>query len=225
MQAPPTPTKLQPVGAVVVEPLTPQMAYAVHVDDSGLAVPALRVGAWDAGIFGCFSSMVPNCCMVYCVPCISLAQISQRIGMTKYSTVLLTLGVIWMVELVLQVMFLPRYRWAYSWGDLHDDNSNRRVGFITVSSTDDVGYAALLGASLLTQLTTFTGLAIIFVTWTLRSRIRERFEIPGSCVNDCCLSFFCTCCTIAQMATHVKSYKPGSCNFDPLDTLPAYLPN
>ncbi|KAJ0411829.1 hypothetical protein ATCC90586_002982 [Pythium insidiosum] len=225
MQAPATPTKLQPVGSFVVEPVTPQMAYAVHVDGPSLAVPAVREGGWDTGFFGCFSSMVPNCCMVYCLPCVSLAQISQRIGMAKYSTVLLGLGLLWLVELVFQIMFIPQYRWAYSWDDHYYDDYNSRVGYITVSSSDSVGYTALLAASVSTQLMSLTGLVIILVTWSLRGRIRERFQIPGSCVTDCCASFFCTCCAIAQMATHVKSYKPGSCDFGPVDTLPGYLPN
>ncbi|KAJ0408249.1 hypothetical protein P43SY_004407 [Pythium insidiosum] len=58
--------------------------------------------------------------------------------------------------------------------------------------------------------------------WRVRAKIRDRFQIPGSCMGDCFTSMFCTCCALAQMATHVKSYKPGGCDFGPPDTLPAY---
>jgi len=61
---------------------------------------------------------------------------------------------------------------------------------------------------------------ILFVwIWQARKITRERFQIPGGCVRDCCASLFCPCCTLAQMATHIKSYKP---DFGPPDTLPPY---
>lgn len=61
----------------------------------------------------------------------------------------------------------------------------------------------------------------IFV-WQLRWTIRERFNIPGSCCGDCCSATCCNCCALAQVATHVKSYRPGTCDFGAPDTLPSY---
>ncbi|GLE00854.1 hypothetical protein PINS_up009651 [Pythium insidiosum] len=58
--------------------------------------------------------------------------------------------------------------------------------------------------------------------WYLRTSIRKRFQLPGSLVEDVFVSLCCCCCSVAQMATHVKSYKPGSCDFGPPDTLPAF---
>ncbi|DAZ98832.1 TPA: hypothetical protein N0F65_000988 [Lagenidium giganteum] len=65
--------------------------------------------------------------------------------------------------------------------------------------------------------------SIIF-TVQLRGRVRQRFEIPGSQCEDLLLSWCCGCCVMAQMATHVKSYQPGNCNFGPVDSLPPYNP-
>ncbi|KAJ0408234.1 hypothetical protein P43SY_004392 [Pythium insidiosum] len=59
-------------------------------------------------------------------------------------------------------------------------------------------------------------------SWYLRATVRARFQLPGSAVEDVLLSLCCSCCSVAQMATHVKSYKPGSCDFGPPDTLPAF---
>ncbi|KAG6619549.1 PLAC8 family protein [Phytophthora cinnamomi] len=59
--------------------------------------------------------------------------------------------------------------------------------------------------------------------WTARLKTRERFQIPGSCCEDYLAACCCGCCTLAQIATHIKSYKPGSCAFGPQDTLPAYI--
>jgi Cys-rich protein (TIGR01571 family) len=66
----------------------------------------------------------------------------------------------------------------------------------------------------------------LFPFWVchLRGTTRRRFRIPGNCCGDCCESFCCTCCAIAQMATRAGSYKPGSCSFTSLDTLPPYKP-
>jgi Cys-rich protein (TIGR01571 family) len=137
-----------------------------------LAVPApgapqvsIKNGEWEEDLFGCFSSCVPNCCMVTFCPCVSLGQIAARIGVADYITILLI---------------------------------------------------SLIGMC-------FTGSLVIFVlVWYLRSKVRDRFKIPGSCLGDCCTSCCCTCCAVAQMATHVKSYTPGSCSFGPPDVLPAY---
>jgi Cys-rich protein (TIGR01571 family) len=56
----------------------------------------------------------------------------------------------------------------------------------------------------------------------LRWRIRFLFSLPGSPVEDCFYSTFCGWCTIAQMATQVESYVPGSCDFTPRNTLEGY---
>lgn len=42
-----------------------------------------------------------------------------------------------------------------------------------------------------------------------RRRIRQRYNIPAGCCgecDDCCTSFWCTCCAISQMARHTADY-------------------
>ncbi|DBA02730.1 TPA: hypothetical protein N0F65_010658 [Lagenidium giganteum] len=111
--------------------------------------------------------MVPNCCMATCLPCVSMAQISSRMGIATYSQAL---------------MF-----------------------FVSLLST--IAWIATLVSAI--------------AIWYVRFKIRQRFDIPGNCLCDCCATFLCSCCVIAQMATHIKSYKPGTCDFGPVDTLPA----
>ncbi|DAZ97252.1 TPA: hypothetical protein N0F65_010414 [Lagenidium giganteum] len=112
--------------------------------------------------------MVPNCCMVTFVPCVSMAQISSRMGLATYSKALLFYGALWVIS----------------------------GGAVTM--------------------------VFVLAIWHVRGKIRQRFNIPGSCLGDCCATCWCSCCVIAQMATHVKSYKPGTCDFGPVDTLPAF---
>jgi len=56
----------------------------------------------------------------------------------------------------------------------------------------------------------------------LRGQVRAKYQIPGGCCGDCLAACCCPCCTVAQMATHVKSYKPGNCSFGAPDTLPGF---
>lgn len=56
----------------------------------------------------------------------------------------------------------------------------------------------------------------------LRFTMRRLFAIPGEVWADLVLAFVCGPCTIAQMATHVSAYSPGSCDFRPRETLPGY---
>lgn len=60
------------------------------------------------------------------------------------------------------------------------------------------------------------------LVWYLRAETRHKFQIPGNPCGDCCAALCCGCCAVAQVATHVKSYEPGSCSFGPPDTLPAF---
>ncbi|KAG6619535.1 PLAC8 family protein [Phytophthora cinnamomi] len=122
-------------------------------------------GEWDVGLCGCCTDCVPNGFMTACCPCVSMAQISARLGMMEYCCALL-------------------------------------VYLVLFSATGGCGTAVWLCLA--------------------RKETRARYQIPGGCCGDCMASFCCGCCAMAQVATHIKSYKPGSCDFGPQDTLPAY---
>ena len=67
------------------------------------------------------------------------------------------------------------------------------------------------------------GFIIVFIfLFIQRMKFREIFKIPGSMLEDCCFSFWCSCCTLSQMATHVGSYKDGECSFSKPETLAGY---
>lgn len=56
-------------------------------------------------------------------------------------------------------------------------------------------------------LTYCLGLGWIFAMMK-RTEIRERFQIPGSGVGDCCVSYWCPCCAVIQQDNEVKSRLP-----------------
>ncbi|EQC37826.1 hypothetical protein SDRG_04850 [Saprolegnia diclina VS20] len=80
---------------------TPTVKLTTIVPD-GMEVDAnnLVVGQWEAGICGCFTDCVPNCCMAYWCPCVSLAQIGHRIGLGSYMTGLFVFGLVYIVAYI-----------------------------------------------------------------------------------------------------------------------------
>lgn len=159
-------------------------------------------------------------------PCISLAQISGRLGILSFGITLVIYLVIELALTCFQSLALYEFRNSYyssGWGyggyyssSYHyshtygDSYYHSRSVYFTSSANVYSGTSGALNL-----------LVFVFV-WHLRTKTRERFNIPGSCCCDCCASFCCSCCTMAQIATHIKSYKPGNCDFGPCDTLPAY---
>ncbi|KDO19095.1 hypothetical protein SPRG_15574 [Saprolegnia parasitica CBS 223.65] len=177
-------TEYAPVAdAVLVEPT---VAMNVVVVDAGLDANGLVVGRWKADICACFSDMIPNCCMAYWCPCISLAQTLHRVGLFTYTSTLLVFAVLYTAQYLAQLLAIVFGPLAFflSW----------------------IIYA-------------FVVAALMYV----RTRVRAMFAIPGNVCEDCLCAWFCSCCTIAQLATHTDSYTPNACNFGPKDTLAGYV--
>ena len=160
----------------------PEPVYVANVNPAstaGVDHNGLTTGVWSAGLFSCCDSIVPNCCMSFCCPCFSLAQITSRLGLYGFYPTLIFFAILYVVTGVAEsakIIWLGGISW----------------------------------------------MVIFIALFALRSQFRKIFALPGSCCGDCCASFFCSCCTIAQMATHAKSYEKGSCQFGPPATLPGY---
>ncbi|CAK4115505.1 unnamed protein product [Aphanomyces euteiches] len=68
----------------------------------------------------------------------------------------------------------------------------------------------------------FLQVAVFAFLVIVRMRIRRAFRIAGSELEDLVLSFFCSCCVLAQIATHTDSYTANECSFSPKEILPGY---
>ncbi|TYZ63537.1 hypothetical protein PybrP1_010177 [[Pythium] brassicae (nom. inval.)] len=172
----------------------------------------IETGRWAAGLCSCCDNCVPNCMMTMCLPFVSLAQIYSRMGLMPFSAGLLVFFILYAISF--SSNFLPNTTETttvrYSYGGY---TSYQTV----VYSTPNPMVLPLTAAGLAGQL-----VFRLFV-WRARAAIRGRYDIPGSCCGDCCAVYWCSCCAVAQMATHVKSYRPGSCGFGAPATLPAYV--
>ncbi|RLN88110.1 hypothetical protein BBJ28_00015771 [Nothophytophthora sp. Chile5] len=173
------------------------------------------VGSWEVGFFDCFRDLVPNCFMVTFCPCISMAQISAKLGVYSYMNTLMACLVVIVAEYVVFGLAMNTSSTTYAVDTDYDEN-----GYPSYQYTISENYTAVTVYRLIAVI---VRVAFAVFVCHLRMKIRERFQIPGNNYTDCCAAFMCSCCTLAQMATHVKSYKAGSCDFGaPADTLPAY---
>ncbi|KAL3669232.1 hypothetical protein V7S43_005615 [Phytophthora oleae] len=175
----------------------------------------LTRGQWQVGFWDCFSTLMPNCFMVTFCACISVAQISSRLGVTTYSKALIAcLGII-IAEFVISSIASSAVSSSYT-VETEYTNDGRAYTY-TTSSGSGAGVIVYRGVTIMVHV-----LFALFVMH-LRVKTRERFQIPGNSRNDFCAGFCCSCCALAQMATHIKSYTPGSCEFGQVaTTLPPY---
>jgi len=171
----------------------------------------IKVGEWGAGLCDCFNSLVPNClCVTFCA-CVPLAQISHRLGLAQFQTALIAFGVLVGIQYIMQT--LSRNIGVSSSYTYYTDSFGRSVWSL------DYDYTLYYIISLVNFIVM---VVLVAAVMHMRRVTRERFQIGGSTVEDCLYSFFCSCCTIAQIATHIKSYTPGQCDISCPEVLPAY---
>lgn len=147
--------------------------------------------------------------MAWCCPVVSLAQVYARLGLYRYLPALISLSLLYAIGLI---------------GDFIPLGSTEPATYTYDPETGYVVASAAPSASMMLLPITLAVSQSLFrlVVWQARTKVRERFQIPGSCLGDCCASCVFSCCAIAQLATHVKSYTPGSCSFGGPDVLPAF---
>jgi len=169
--------------------------------DSATANSGVKHEMWDVEIFDCFTDLIPNTFTAFCLPFVSLSQIAARIGLLKYPIALMVYGITYLLMSFLWIHFNLATDEGRSWRPSYQ-----------ARPTFGVPQVVNLVASWI----------VVFLIVHLRSQVRKRFRIPGNILEDVFLSACCPFCTIAQMATHTKSYKPGSCDFRAQDIIPAY---
>lgn len=197
------PADSAPMGA-----MPPPGAYRPPTSAYQPAPPAvddnIRVGEWEAELRGCTTHAVPNCLIPMFCPCVSLGQISQRLGIISFAATVSIFALVALTQWVTSLVVIIRLYYVWWLSDWYES------------------YQFTTPYTLLCLLLACADAAVFLAAWHLRTQTHIRFELPGSCCCDFWASLCCTCCSISQMATHVKSYTPNSCGFSPSDTLVAY---
>ncbi|KAG7396878.1 hypothetical protein PHYBOEH_001635 [Phytophthora boehmeriae] len=199
--------------------------YAAHVDNAGNPNQRARSGDWDVGLFGCFNDLVPNCAMVTFLPCVSVAQtaskleimekMSAKFRLTPYWFALVPALLVVVAQYVMLALFINQVAVIFSsdsvvWGYIKYKYNHW--------GENETWYIYLI-------LTGVFYVLFAIIVWQLRAQARDQLGLQGNWFGDCWTSLWCPCCALAQTATQVKSYTPGSCSFGPpaADTLPAYV--
>lgn len=168
---------------------------------------------WASGLCSSFFEHAPNSFMATLCPCVSMAQISSRIRLDSYAKTLVFFGVVAALKLIGVVQTIRNHEHLLVMKDLEwtdeDDHTETPTEFF-------------LAHNRWTILTVIFSILFVVYMCRLRYFVRRRFFIPGSLLGDCGAATFWPCCTIAQMAFHVKSYSPHSCSVGPVDSLPPF---
>ncbi|RQM26067.1 hypothetical protein B5M09_005609 [Aphanomyces astaci] len=203
-----SPMVFQPTMFVPPQPIPYPPNYTQYVTgpaQGAYGIPVVASTMWKSGIFECFQS-TPNgsSLMALFCPCVAVAQIASRLGaFGGYCGVLAVLFVIYCTHHAFAGLAQNEVdNYEQDQGHWTPQNINRLITYATLSSL-----TALLPALFLA---------------VLRTRVRRVHHIQGSECEDFLCSYFCNCCTIAQMATEVQAYTPGECSFGPRSTIPAY---
>lgn len=170
------------------------------------------IGEWDAGFCSCCSVCVPNCLTAWCLPCVSLAQVSSRLGSMTYGRAL-----VFFLSLYVAILAAGVVSNYIIFSHLETVTADGNYTYEEAAGTTKVSAVvyALHGVA------DIAGIILVVSIWSLRSKTRERYQIQGNCCCDCLASIWCQLCVVTQMATHVKSYGSG-CSLGPVDTLPPY---
>ncbi|OWZ20584.1 12-oxophytodienoate reductase [Phytophthora megakarya] len=141
-------------------------------------------------------------------------KISSRLGVTSYSNALIACLAVVITEFVVAGIASNATSNSFT---VETDYTNHGTSYNYSTSGGSAG--------LLIYRTIMIVVHVVFALFVmyLRKKTRDRFQIPGNTRDDFFASLCCSCCVLAQMATHIKSYQPGSCDFGTVaDTLPAY---
>ncbi|KAG8431254.1 hypothetical protein GDO86_019178 [Hymenochirus boettgeri] len=61
------------------------------------------------------------------------------------------------------------------------------------------------------------------ISMAMRASVRERYRIPGSICDDCCMLYWCYSCSWCQMAREIKKRKQPM-TFITAQTTPMVIP-
>lgn len=177
-------------------------------------------GGWSTSLWDCcrHGPCHPVLCNAACCPMILAAQVMTRLQLNPlgdpspsyrrtFGVVLLLVAAYW----ALSVWLAPSNPWNDDNDDEYDDDRNDwdASGRVSVVPSSSSGWRTGL----------YNGLYVAFAVYTwyaltkLRAVVRLRHQIPAAseavpgCVEDACVSFWCGCCSVAQLARQTASYR------------------
>jgi len=187
-----------PVADVVVVPVA--MENGVHVNEvNAFQVPG---GRWKNGLFSCCNACLCPCIMGWCCVPILLGQVVERL---KYATsgdgkslpVCWIFAILTMIAIIIEIIILSTNQTTiYS-------NTVDETPFSY--SNNNIYASAPLYYQILVWVIVVWAWFICIISCCTRMKMRKQYHIEPSCCgdnccDDCCISWYCNCCSIVQMA-------------------------
>lgn len=190
------------------------------------------LGRWKDGLFDClrYGPAHPSFLNCFFCPQILMAQVLTRFKMNwignptshwrgTFGRVVVIVSVYWIVTILLAP---PAAKWVFN-------EETGKSEFVAGESLPP------FQAALYNIVTWSFGFYTLIVLTRLRRKVRIRFEIPptsecfggGEC-EDCCISFWCAPCSVAQIARQTCDYEHQSaacCSPTGLGASPRILPD
>ena len=208
----------QPVGGqqpvvvaatIVAQPQAPVVAATIVAQPAVPAGPPLKTGDFLDGWSMCFNDC-NSCCLAWCCPCFSYAKIVSSLQLPTISNprgswqtaLYLFLG-FQVVIFLLDTILNPRItNLAFCDGKpvCEHDTGGREI-----QTGDCCKKAAQWELTLIQQAMGFVySVLLCYIIYDLRTKFRDRLLIPRNDCDDCCCSFFCGCCVLAQLDRHLQ---------------------
>jgi len=193
-------------------------------------VPRVKapVGRWKDGLCDCFTHGVCHTwlCTVYYCPFVAMGQVMTRLGLTwcgqeatveqakkTFSTLFWISIATYVISPVFSLLLAPTSVALSANGPYSaDSNMGAFAALHTVRSL------------IILALVVFR----VLIVCRTRRQMRTRYQIPEqSCsgCEDCCCSFWCSCCTIAQMGRHTADYDTYAARCCTENGHPAHVPS
>jgi hypothetical protein len=223
----------------------PQDEEPGSLDDAPDSEPeGIAQGQWTVGIFGslCVDCISISLMSFFC-PCISLANVTSRMGLHYFCVFVLAYGFLVLCMICGGVGVVPifsdgttsqqtavrrnafeyLYTHMYVNKQLESLQADYKAAKINVQTWQTQSYEIINDANntvipLVNQIMLSVAIASAVLQLQLlsstRRNIRYLFDISGSFVADCLCSYFCSCCVISQLLAQTDSYANGSSNVE-----------
>ena len=188
------------------QPATGQIVYAQPMQPQAQTrMNQPMPGQWRDGPCSCFSDC-NSLLLGMCCPCFSFANTLSQTKLGNYHRGL-SMYIVLMVIVTCTNSVVRANETCVAADDdslskFDDDDRHYKNEVCTMNN---IGAIAQLVGSI-------ASITLFFTIMNLRKKFRQTFEIQGSCCEDCCFSFFCQCCVLAQMDRHLTtSQTAGGC--------------
>jgi len=187
-------------------------AFSAATDEEGVTSnptdpkAAVPIGRWREGFWDCFQHgcTEPTCCLAFWCTGIALGQVMTRLKLNAFARPNRCCAKAFAIVSALWIMYYVIGLLAYT--------------FIRTTTTESGLKMTTLSIFIVAAL---LSIYFICIGTATRMRMRKVFKIAGSCLCDCCAFFWCSCCTVTQMARHThdnRVHKSSCCSKNGLMT-------